>query len=186
VEDEEDDTPRRIVARGFWVFNVAQVDKYEVTPPPQLPEAERIVRAEQFYARLGIDTRFRGDEAFYRPGDDYVQLPPFERFRNPPAFYATSLHEAAHATGAAHRLNRDLSGRFGSTAYAMEEMIADWASAMACMTLEITPEPRPDHAPYIASWLKVLGSDVRAVFAAASHAQRIVDWMWTRQQSIGT
>lgn len=63
----------------------------------------------------------------------------------------------------------------------MEEMVADWASAMACMTLEITPKPRSDHAQYIASWLKVLRDDTRAVFAAASQAQKVVDWMWSRQ-----
>ena len=74
-----------------------------------------------------------------------------------------------------------LSGRFGSEAYAMEEMIADWASCMGCMTLDLTPEPRRDHAQYIASWLKALRGDTRAVFTAASKAQQIVDWMWGRQ-----
>ena len=63
----------------------------------------------------------------------------------------------------------------------MEEMIADWASCMACMTLDLTHEPRRDHAQYIASWLKALRGDPRAVFTAASKAQQIVDWMWGRQ-----
>ena len=65
VEDEENDTPRRVVARGFWVFNVAQVSGYQITEYAPLPEAERITRAEQFYAKLGIDTRFGGDEAYF-------------------------------------------------------------------------------------------------------------------------
>ena len=108
-------------------------------------------------------------------------MPPFERFRDAGSFYATLLHEGAHASGAPHRLGRDLSGRFGSEAYAMEEMIADWASCMGCMTLDLTPEPRRDHAQYIASWLKALRGDPRAVFTAASKAQQIVDWMWGRQ-----
>lgn len=184
TEDEGEDEPQpkqRIVARGFWVFNIAQVEDYHPFSVPQLPESERITRAEQFYARLGIDTRYGGDEAFYLPVGDYVQMPPFNRFRDASAFYSTLLHESAHATGAAHRLNRDLSGRFGSEAYAMEEMIAEWASSMACMTLELTPEPRRDHAQYIASWLKVLKGDSRAVFTAASKAQNVVDWMWEKQ-----
>jgi len=122
---------------------------------PELSETARNVLAEQFYAALGIQTRFGGGEAFYNSDGDYVQLPPFERFRDGSAFYSTLLHEGAHATAAPHRLNRDLAGRFGSEAYAFEELIAEWASAMACMTLELTPEPRIDHAQYIASWLKL-------------------------------
>lgn len=181
VEDEENDAPRRVVARGFWVFNVAQVSGYQITEYAPLPEAERITRAEQFYAKLGIDTRFGGDEAYYDPVADHVQMPPLGRFDDASSFYATLLHEGAHATGAPHRLNRDFSGRFGSEAYAMEEMIADVASAMICMTLEITVEPRSDHAQYVASWLKVLKGDTRAVFLAANRAQKIVDWMYEKQ-----
>ena len=184
TEDEvgqEAKANRRVVARGFWVFNLAQVDGYAPVAVPELSETARNVLAEQFYAALGIQTRFEGGEAFYQPDGDYVQLPPFARFRHGCAFYSTLLHEGAHATGAPHRLKRDLTGRFGSEAYAFEELIAEWASAMACMTLELTPEPRIDHAQYIASWLKVLRSDSRAIFTAASHAQKITDWMWDRQ-----
>lgn len=182
-EAEQEAKPnRRVVARGFWVFNIAQVEGYVPFAVPELSEAERNARAEQFYARLAIETRFRGEEAFYQPEGDYVQVPPFGCFRDGSAFYSTLLHEGAHATGAPHRLNRDLTGRFGSVAYPFEELIAEWASAMACMTLELVPEPRIDHAQYIASWLKVLRGDARAIFTAAGHAQKVVDWMWKQQE----
>ena len=183
IEDQEQDTPRRIVARGFWVFNAAQVEKYIPVTVPHVSCAERDNQAEQFYAKLGIETHFGGNEACYEPATDRIRMPPFERFNDAGAFYATLLHEGAHATGAPHRLNRDLTGRFGSEAYAMEEMVADWASAMACGTLQITPEPRTDHASYISSWLKVLRGNKRAVFVAATQAQKIVDWMWERQKT---
>jgi len=173
---------RRVVARGFWVFNIAQVEGYVPFAVPELSETDRNAQAEKFYSRLGIRTRFEGEEALYMPEGDYVRLPPFERFRDSAAFYGTLLHEGAHATGAPHRLNRDLAGRFGSEAYAFEELIAEWASAMACMSLELAPEPRIDHAQYISSWLKVLKGDARALFTAASHAQQAVDWMWNRQE----
>ena len=42
-------------------------------------------------------------------------------------------------------------------------------------------EPRPDHAAYVASWIKVLKNDRRAIFTAASRAQEAVDWMQKRQ-----
>jgi antirestriction protein ArdC len=183
-EDEEQSVDRlrpKLLARAFTVFNAAQVDGFAPPTVPELPEQERIVRAEQFYAVLGIDTRFGGDAAFYDPAKDAVQMPPFGKFLNPVAFYATLLHEGAHATAARHRLDRSLSTRFGSEAYAMEEMIADWASCLACATLNLKTEPRDDHARYIADWLKRLRGDKRAVFTAAAKAQEIVDWMWAQQ-----
>ncbi len=181
---ETDDADRRrprIVARGYTVFNAAQVDNYVPFEPPPLPQAERVERAEQFYDRLGIETRFGGDEAYYVPSKDYVQIPPFERFRDGESFYATLFHEGAHATGAGHRLNRNLSTRFGSEAYSMEEMIAEWAAAIACASVRISAEPRQDHAAYVHNWLKVLRDDSRAVFTAAARAQEVVDWMWNKQ-----
>lgn len=180
AEDKQSHKPR-FLARRFWLFNVAQVDGYVAPEPWLLPESERIADAERFIQHFGIETKSGGDRACYVPSGDYIQMPSFQRFRDAIAFYAVHLHECAHASGAKHRLNRVLDTRFGSDAYAMEEMIADWASCLACMTLEIGAEPRPDHAQYIASWLKVLKDDKRAVFSAASKAQEIVDWMWARQ-----
>jgi len=180
---EGDDERPRFVARRFWLFNVAQVDGYVAPEIPPLPESQRIAEAERFIAHLAIKTQFGGDTACYVPSHDFIRMPPFERFRDALAFYAVHLHECAHASGAEHRLNRTLDGRFGSDAYAMEEMVADWASCLASMTLGIASQPRPDHAQYIASWLTVLKGDKWAVFTAASKAQEIVDWMW-RQQSV--
>jgi len=59
----------------------------------------------------------------------------------------------------------------------MEELVAELGSAFMSTDLDLTPEPREDHAAYIASWLKVLGSDKRAIFTVASHAQRAVDFL---------
>jgi antirestriction protein ArdC len=59
----------------------------------------------------------------------------------------------------------------------MEELVAELGAAFLCSTLGISNAPRPDHAAYIASWLEVLNRDTRAVFTAASHAQKAVDWM---------
>ena len=55
--------------------------------------------------------------------------------------------------------------------------MAELGAAFLCADLELTPEVRDDHASYIASWLEVLKEDNRAIFAAASHAQRAVDYL---------
>ncbi|MER9235274.1 zincin-like metallopeptidase domain-containing protein [Mesorhizobium sp. M0622] len=180
-DEERDDPARCMFARGYTVFNCTQVDGY--TPPtvPVLPEAERIERAERFCAALSIDIRHGGSRACYIPSRDHVQMPEFACFRDAVAYYAVLLHECGHASGARHRLDRDLTGRFGSAAYAMEECTVELLSAMICADLDLSVEPRPDHARYIASWLEVLRSDKRAIFTAASKAQEIADWMHAQQ-----
>jgi antirestriction protein ArdC len=180
-DDNHHEPARRLFARGYIVFNAAQVDGY--TPPelPVLPEVERIEHAERFCAALGIDIRHGGSQACYIPSKDCVQMPDFACFRDAIAYYAVLLHECGHASGAKYRLDRDLSGRFGSAAYAMEECTVELLSAMICSDLNLSVEPRPDHARYIASWLEVLRSDKRAIFTAASKAQEITDWMHALQ-----
>ena len=105
-------------------------------------------------------------------------MPPFETFRDAESYYATLSHECTHWTRHPSRLDRDFGRkRFGDEGYAVEELVAELGSAFLCADLGLTPEPREDHAAYIASWLKVLKDDRRAVFTAASHAQRAADYL---------
>jgi len=67
----------------------------------------------------------------------------------------------------------------------MEELVAEIGSFL-CADLGITPETRDDHAAYIASWLKVLKDDKRAIFAAASHAQTAADYLHGLQPNADT
>jgi len=116
--------------------------------------------------------------AYYNVSQDFVQLPPFEAFRDAESFYSTLAHETVHWTRHNSRLDRDFGRkRFGDEGYAMEELVAELGSAFLSADLDLTPEPRDDHASYIASWIKVLKDDKRAIFAAASHAQRAADFL---------
>ena len=180
LEDDEGGR-KKMFARAFSVFNVAQVDGFAPPPVVTLPEADRHAHAEAFIATLGIQTIFGGSEAFYRPSTDTVHMPTFECFRDAAAFYGVWLHEHGHATGAKHRLDRDLSGRFGSASYAADECCVEILSGLILADLGIAHHPRPDHAAYISSWLKVLKDDPRAIFTAASKAQQAADWMWAQQ-----
>ncbi len=185
-EDDGDDgaenAPRaRLFARAFSVFNVAQVNGYEPPAIPLLPESERLANADAFVAALGIPIVRGGDRAYYRPSTDTVHLPPFERFVDAVSEAGVAVHECAHATGAPHRLDRDLSGRFGSHAYAMEEAVAELTASFILADLGLAHRPRPDHAAYLATWLEVLNEDPRAIFTAASKAQQAADWMHAQQ-----
>ncbi|CCD94800.1 putative ardC antirestriction protein (fragment) [Bradyrhizobium sp. ORS 375] len=85
------------------------------------------------------------------------------------------MHELAHASGHPSRLDRDLSGRFGSRKYAFEELIAEIAAAFSCAALGIVPTVR--HADYVGVWLDVLREDNRAIVPAASQASRVADYL---------
>jgi antirestriction protein ArdC len=109
-------------------------------------------------------------------------MPPFEAFRDAESYYATLAHEATHWTNHKSRLDRSFgSKRFGSHAYAMEELVAELGAAFACATLDLSPTLRSDHASYLDSWLQVLKADKRAIFTAAAHAQAAVDFLNARQ-----
>lgn len=121
--------------------------------------------------------RFRqgGARAFYVPATDEIHLPPRAAFSNAGGFYNVALHELTHWSGHPSRCQRDLTGRFGDSGYAAEELIAEMGSAYLCAHCSIDGELR--HAGYLQSWLKVLRSDKRAIFTAAAHAQRAADYI---------
>jgi antirestriction protein ArdC len=181
-EDRDDNHGRpRFMAKGYAVFNAAQVDGLDLPTQPVLPESERIEAAERFFANLGIAIRTEGDQACYVPSLDVVRMPHFARFRSAGHFYATLGHECAHATGAKHRLDRDLGGRFGSERYAVDEQIAELTASFVMADLGLAYGARPESTAYLASWLKVLKNDTRAIFTAASKAQAAADWMHAQQ-----
>lgn len=176
---EEEDQPEsihRYVARSAMVFNSDQVDGWhnETLCVKEMPAL--LVSAEAFVQAIGGTVRYGGDVACYRTATDAIHMPERHRFigtetiSGTEAFYATLLHEHVHWTGHKDRLNRDLSGRFGSSAYAMEELVAELGAAFLCSELGISVEPRIDHAAYVGDWLKVLRSEKKAIFTASSAA----------------
>ncbi|RWG07823.1 zincin-like metallopeptidase domain-containing protein [Mesorhizobium sp.] len=171
--------------KAYSVFNVAQIDglpdhfygqQAELVRDP----IARIAHADQFFANTCAVIRHGGDRAYFAPATDHIQMPPFQTFRDAASYVATLSHEATHWTSAPHRANRDLS-RYAKdrSERAREELIAELGSCFLCADLGIVPElePRPDHASYLDSWLKVLAEDRRAIFSAAAHAQRAVAFL---------
>jgi antirestriction protein ArdC len=176
--------------KSYSVFNVEQIEglppKYLQPTPAPISAETRHAQAEGFITATRAIIRFGGDRAFYAPAFDVIQLPPLPEFRDTESYYATALHELTHWTGHPSRCARELNGhRFGSESYAFEELVAELGSAFLCAELGITPEVRDDHAAYLASWLAVLKQDKRAIFAAASQAQRAADYLRSLQPAVG-
>ncbi|WOH61147.1 ArdC family protein [Bradyrhizobium sp. BWC-3-1] len=164
--------------KQFTVFNSDQcgglppeIATTAPPPPPGLiePQVEYLIKA------TGIDFRIGGNRAFYMPTEDYVQVPPPQAYFEPINWHRTALHELAHASGHPSRLNRDLSGSYGTKKYAFEELVAEISSAFSCASLGIVPTVR--HADYIGSWLEVLREDKRAIVRAASKASKVADYL---------
>ncbi len=178
-EDVEREIP---FMKGYTVFNVEQIEGlpavYYAKPENPLPIAERIEHADRYLEATRAVIRHGGNMAYYAPGPDVIQLPPFEAFCDKESYYATALHELTHWTKHEKRLDRDFGRqKFGDPGYAREELVAELGAAFLCAEIGITPEVRDDHAAYLASWLNVLKEDKRAIFSAAAHAQRAADYL---------
>ena len=174
--------------KGYTVFNVEQIEglpgPFYAVAEPRLDPVQRIDRAEEFFASLGADIRHGGNSAYYTMAEDRVQMPPFEAFEDAESYYATLAHECTHWTRHPSRLEREFGRkRWGDEGYAMEELVAELGAAFLSADLDLTPEPREDHAAYIGHWLKVLKDDKRAIFTAAAHAQRAADFLNSLQKA---
>ena len=184
-EEEEADKPsRRFVIRGSTVFNAAQVDGW--TPPevPQTSKVERLKNVEQLVAKTkAVIREGRYQIACYDSAIDIIDMPARAAFTGTKtstpteSFYAILLHELTHWTGHRDRLARDMKNRFGDTAYAMEELVAELGAAFLCADLGLASEPRPDHAAYISDWLKALKREPKALTMAAGKASAAVEYI---------
>lgn len=176
-------TETYLVARASWVFNADQVDGWQAPVPTVRSQAEVLDRAETFVGHTAAEIRHGGDQGYYRYSTDHIQMPDRDRFTGTAtstateSYYATLLHELTHWTAHKSRLDRDLSGRFGDQAYAMEELVAELGAAFLCADVGVANSPRPDHAAYIANWLEVLKRDKKAIFTAASRASQAADYL---------
>lgn len=172
--------------KSYAVFNAEQCDGlpahyYAKAEQPAGNTVEPIAAAVQFLANTGADIRSGGARAYYNPAGDYVQMPPLDTFDDGTAHAGTLAHELAHWTGHGSRLARDFAGRFGDDKYAAEELVAELAAAFLAADLGFEASPRDDHAAYLASWLRVMKADKRAIFTAASAASRAAAYLHSLQ-----
>jgi antirestriction protein ArdC len=182
----EGDNGKEIELRRFLryssVFNADQVDGFE-DPSLGGDPIDRLDEAEGYVERTGAKIKHHGNRAAYNKHRDEIYMPDEERFTatehssRTEAYYSTLLHELTHWSGHKDRLNRDLSGRFGTEAYAMEELVAELGACFQCWYLGISPAPRIDHVQYLKNWLKVLKEDNKAIFTASAKAQEAVTFL---------
>lgn len=166
-----------LLMKSYTVFALSQTEGVTLpksrNAPEPLPPPPTIT---QVYSTLGTSVQHGGDFACYSPGADVITMPSPEAFSSADSYAATALHEASHATGHTSRLARDLTGRFGSQAYAAEELVAEISAAYLCTSLGVDSSLEC-HASYVHHWRQLLASDSRAVITASSKAQAAADFI---------
>jgi antirestriction protein ArdC len=186
VDGPDGGTPETVAFTRFSatpVFNVAQL-----TPCERLDELvasrtkglenrsepERLAAAETLLGQWPVQPVFQGDRAFYAPSEDKIVLPTRKQFHSATALYSTWAHEVIHSTGHKKRLERDLSGLFGTATYAKEELVAELGSVLLCSRMEIGYEIE-NHASYLQHWVTILKEEPKFVLKALSQARRAAD-----------
>ncbi len=172
---EKSDEARRVL-KAYPVFNADQVEglpeRFHPAVTLDLVEPEgREAELDAYFAAIPVNLRHQGCEAYYEPTPDRVTMPPASLFSGFDHYYATLAHELSHWTGHSSRLARDLKNRFGTAAYAAEELVAELSSAMLGAELGLPVTHLDSHASYIEHWLKLLREDDRAILTAAAKAE---------------
>ncbi len=173
--------------KAYTVFNADQIgglpERFYV-PAPQPVEAQEgrdwsaYADAFAWFEIIPAEVRHGGARAFYMPSADRIELPERDNFRSPEAYFSTRAHETVHWTKHETRLARDFGReRWGDEGYAMEELVAELGAAFTMAEIGLPVQIREDHAPYIASWLKVLKQDSRALLTAAAKASDALEFL---------
>ncbi|MGE0289505.1 MAG: ArdC family protein [Bradyrhizobium sp.] len=153
--------------RTYYVFNVAQCEDITLPSPRKAAAPIPPTDIDAIVAKTGATIRHGGDRAFYTTRDDSINMPNRAAFNSIADYHGTLLHELTHWTSHGSRCNRELGKRFGDEAYAAEELIAEMGSAFLCGALNV-PHENLQHANYMASWLRVLKADNRAILPQRS------------------
>lgn len=179
ADEGEDDRKAIPFMKSYRIFNADQIERlperFHPKPEPveTTPAKAPLPHMQAFFDRLGADIMITGREAKYVPALDRIYMPPLECFARTESFFAVLGHEAAHWTKARHRLNRSFGdARFGNTAYAREEIVAELASLFLGQHLGYTPFQMETSAAYLDNWITVMRSDKRAIFTHAGDAMR--------------
>lgn len=187
-EDPKTGKPKKIrwwLIQHYVVFNIEQcegIDPKKIPKPDTKPlKFSPIKRAEKVIKGMPKPPTLKheGNRAVYNVEIDTVTLPDHGQFESEEEYYATSFHEHIHSTRHPSRLNRSKeNNKFGSTAYAKEELVAEMGAAMLMAVTGIEVDRTKENTKaYIQSWIKVLKDAPKMVVQAGSQAQRACDYI---------
>lgn len=170
------------VLKFFSVFNAEQCENFPERTEQKMSEEEmanKNTAIEKIIANSAAPIFHDTTKAYYVPSLDEIHLPKEEMFFTERNYYATALHEIAHSTGHSSRLNRDLSGVFGSSDYAMEELRAELSSVFmqTDLGIDLGDAEIGNHGAYLSSWMSAIKEDPDVFYKAVSDASKIVTFI---------
>lgn len=178
-------TETRLIPCPFTIFNVEQCDGLKLEPLAHqnrewtpIEAAERLLKASKATILEQVQ-----DRAFYSPTADVIVLPSRKQFKSAEDFYDTALHELGHWTGHSSRLNRDMSGGFGSQKYAREELRAEISSFMVGSAIGLAHDCSR-HSAYVSSWIQALRKDPKEIFRACADAEKIKSFIFELDKNL--
>lgn len=165
--------------KSYPVFNG---DMIEGIPPLEvtLQEVDSVELVDTISDSMQVPIVYHEtDRAFYRPVEDRIYLPNREQFFSTYDYAATALHELAHATGAAHRLNRKLTGSNSQESYAQEELVAEITSCFLSSELPVkqTEEHIRNHQAYVQSWIRQIREKPESLIRAIQSAEQASNYL---------
>jgi len=185
-EPEEEGQKKRSFLRYYNVFNIEQCEDIPQSMMPK-PLEERfnvpIEACEEVLRNMPNipKVKHKGQEAYYSPANDFINMPRFNSFQNGESYYGTLFHELVHSTGHQSRLNRkevnDPKFNFGTETYAVEELTAQIGACFLNSFVGIEEKLFENDVAYISHWLDVLKKDNRCIIYASSQAGRAVNFI---------
>jgi len=169
--------------RHYLVYNADQIDALPAwfyapaMPPAPVRPSERQAAIDAFFAAIPAEVRHGGNQAYFSPTFDYIQLPSRSAFRSMDFYASVRGHETLHWSGHSNRLARTFGKRFGDNAYAMEEMVAEIGAGLICADLGLPNILHDGHASYVGHWLKILKGDKTAIIHAAAKAEQAFTYL---------
>jgi antirestriction protein ArdC len=182
-EDEGGKMKKTFFLRFYKVFNVAQCkDLPSAFLPRENETFEKLAHFEEIVDSMPKrpEIKVGGDQAYYQPIGDYINMPPIKKFGNAESYYGVLFHELIHSTGHETRLKRKGVTEkivFGSEQYSFEELIAEIGACFLKSYSGLPIEDLSQNAAYIQNWLEVLRDDKRFIIKASSQAQRAVEYI---------
>jgi antirestriction protein ArdC len=165
-----------LVMRAFCVFNAEQtngLEKFRVGfSKSEVAESDRFRNAQELIDSIGADVRHGGNEAYFRPQDDFIQLPFPHQFQSEAEYFQTCFHEHCHWAEKRVGFDRDQI----SNAYAFFELVADIGACQVMAGLNL-PSNSHNTASYVSHWLKGMTDDPKFIFRAASFANKAADYL---------
>ncbi len=176
------------VLKSYIVYNLEDTIGLEHLLEPainkkSIPPNER---AESIILNLPEKIKiFHGKtSACFLPSYDEIHMPDRNNFISTSSYYSTLFHEVTHWTGVPMRLNRfdlDLGIHKKGEAYSREELVAELGSSFLMAECEMFDlDTLNNSSAYLASWIKFIKEDPKALIVSANKAQKAVNFILNR------